>query len=83
MALTPGREKAAAQVGLGATGRCTEGRRSSPEPGIQWLGWASLGTGVRPSTSGRRKRMRNRFPQTWSVVAQVLPESGKRRAGEK
>lgn len=83
MALAPGREKAAAGLGWGAMDLCAEvGDALAQSRVFGGLAGSSRETGVRPGSSGRRKRMRNRVPQTWSPVAQVLPESGRRRVGK-
>lgn len=66
---------------FGARGRPPRWRRSSPEPGFRWLGPVVPGDGAggrgRERPAGPRRRMRRHFPPTWSLVAPVLPESGK------
>lgn len=78
-ALMPGQEKVSAHVGVGNDGQMNQGGDALAQSWVsRALARSPLGTGVRQATLGLRKCMHNRFSQRWRLVAQVLPESGKR-----
>ena len=79
--MTPERQQH--RLGPGQWARAWRWRRCSPQPGVPWLGWVFLETAVRPRSADHGRCMCNLVPQTWSLVAQVLTKSARRRAGKK